>query len=70
MRFGRSSISPTVPDRAFAGLAREPLELEHALGRDEAGVLAEVHRRGPGVVAPPVDGHVGVDVARYRVDHA
>ena len=53
-------------DRALAGRARQPLELEDALGHDEAGVEPEVHRRRAGVVAAPVDGDVGVDVAGDR----
>src|SRR5918998_3330397 len=58
---------PDRPDRAPSGLTRELLELEHALGRDEASVLAEIHGRRPGVVAPSANGDVGVDVARNRV---
>src|SRR5215210_3266008 len=58
------------PDRPFPGFFREPLQLEQALGHDDTGVLTQVHRGRPGVVAAPVDGNVSVDVARYGVDHA
>src|SRR5215212_3243839 len=57
------------PDRSAPGLLREAVQLEHALGHDDAGVLAEVHGRRPGMIAAPVHRDVGVNVARDRAHH-
>ena len=57
-------------DRALAGRAREPLELEDALGGDDARVEPEVHRRRARVVGAALDRDVGVHVAGDRRDDA
>ena len=57
-------------DRPLACGAGKPLELEDALGDHGARVEPEVHRRRAGVVAPPVDDDVRVDVAGDPVHDA
>ena len=48
---------------------RKALELQHALGSYESGILSLVHGRCPCVVGASLDGYVAVDISHDCLDN-